>query len=1233
MNWEEIGKGEWLNNKFFEELSADQQIVELERALKLIAEQQRTNPAEGYRVASAALHLFDSCKLAKDSLRMSFLNALAVTAINLGKKDEAILQLRRILQQPFDPETEAAKAEAMVFLGSLIFSTNVEEATRLLRNGLASARRSGDSYLATNASITLGSLVKQTGDLQGARRIYEQAIADSKAADDHLVIGGFSILARLHGNLANLLTSGFQLHHQAIPHYQEAIRLFDEAGEPELAAQRWSQLISTGCLAGEFKLVLESLKETRTRINLAGEGFCRVFLGGMGWLLIPESGGMAWESFFNDLLNAPDLNIDQSTEASLIAACIILRAQAQDDTEVINLALRKAFQYLPESLLRQEATTMISEAAQKTGRTGIYWQLKWLLEKIEYAARVQCKDWYFQDEAALWLAEKVRLVRDQAISETEIIERAGAEPAIPGLAAVATGPPDWLNLNDPISKEIFSRLRVALCPSAEEVGQKLIETHSACTDQLGFPKADCLDLLYSHCKWADLSGSSTLMVSARTLLAQALSMQGGGLTPSSYTACLELLKEALSFADGLSREVIRVRIGLGTLLKEAGFGDEAARLDGAIAELEQALAIAKHEGFQDVIPKITIALGNALGEHPLAGEAVLEEAAQYLREGLAAVASAEAESRLIQEGVLYNSLGTLFVKLSEFGQSRERLVTAIAHLEKALARRETWGDQDRVLITLGNLVAARLKLKEAISKTAEENINAANEEIINLAERIRATARLANNFQSKYRSLLNAATTLKNGAYRESLDLGLDVLNMVKGKGLTRYLIETYLVVGEIHFHFGEYETACHLFEEAISILESFREAGGDSKYRAALSRNFQRLYDGLIKSLEMLKAPSDKLWWAVERNAGQTLIENMVTRGLITKPSKDNVIGELTEHLRTDCLLLQIYLVSNRINGFIISAGNQMLDIQPIGNSVSISEFSEQTGGKIEDGKIHFKICTPANQRDFTRQISWIGRNFLDPLLAKLDLAGITRIVIISQGFLNNIAWHAVPLSQQNARLGDIFEVVQIPSVSMLSEFINRPPNPIRKAVFVACDPEQNLVHYIEEVQQVFSTLEIPDKVLLTDKSRSITCDAFMEAIAEADLLHFSGHGIFYPGNPEQSGLLLSDGVVSVQKLEQSFSAYVPSLVVLSSCDSAIDDVHLSDAPTLSTVFLQAGARMVVGSAWPVPDIIAAETARRFYKWLTAMGPIKALSETRRSRSRIEGDDYWNSFKLLGWD
>jgi tetratricopeptide (TPR) repeat protein len=131
---------------------------------------------------------------------------------------------------------------------------------------------------------------------------------------------------------------------------------------------------------------------------------------------------------------------------------------------------------------------------------------------------------------------------------------------------------------------------------------------------------------------------------------------------------------------------------------------------------------------------------------------------------------------------------------------------------------------------------------------------------------------------------------------------------------------------------------------------------------------------------------------------------------------------------------------------------------------------------------------------------------------------------------------------------------------------------------------------------------------VLLAERANRQTV---LAELPRHSVLHFACHAATDWQDASASYLLLYDGALSVQDLLSAGSLDRAELVVLSACsttrvkaDSADEAIHLSSA------FLAAGARHVVGTLWAADDRIAAETAERLYTVLTGQGTCPPSTE-----------------------
>jgi CHAT domain-containing protein/tetratricopeptide (TPR) repeat protein len=104
---------------------------------------------------------------------------------------------------------------------------------------------------------------------------------------------------------------------------------------------------------------------------------------------------------------------------------------------------------------------------------------------------------------------------------------------------------------------------------------------------------------------------------------------------------------------------------------------------------------------------------------------------------------------------------------------------------------------------------------------------------------------------------------------------------------------------------------------------------------------------------------------------------------------------------------------------------------------------------------------------------------------------------------------------------------------------------------------------------------------------------------LQSATLLHFACHGRFEPSNPMTSAVYLADGGrLTLAELSRLRLPQQP-LVILSACETAITDTRFlpDEALGLAHGFLEAGARGVISTLWPVPDVSTMLLVEEFYR------------------------------------
>ncbi|MCX4668822.1 CHAT domain-containing tetratricopeptide repeat protein [Streptomyces sp. NBC_01381] len=1217
MDWEAIGRGGWPDNAAFAALSPEAQLAEIWAAVRWVEPRQRSDPMSGHRVAVAALHLLDSQGHSETRLRAVLALILGATALNLGDEDEALLHFGEILRRPEDPESYDERDQALIHYASLISARDHERAYEMLGTAVSTALQQGHLIRAANASITLGSLQRDRKQWETARRTYEKAIHDLGELEPRDPDTA-RILARLHGNLGNVLTDDLALHQEAADHYAKAVALFEAADEGSFADDRYFHLICARLSAGEHGAALRLLKDGLNRIGRHSEGFLRLLQEGH-CLSIPESELPAWLTLFEQILATAPEALTAAGEALLLSTQIVIRVRLGDATGAIARSRDPRLRSLPECDLWWKQTPLIAALAMEYDCHGMLWSYPWSADVLDNAQRVSLKTRYVQELATAWLFSQAQQPVEGPLSDERTLREIFGPPVKQGIGSAPEEPPTWLGPAPPEARERYARLRRA-CPSQDELKREFSQCYYPSLTPHGQPLAHSEAPLRAAVRAADLLGHPELMVTSRVSLASSIAGPAPqGSTTDRLLESLEILREARTVADGLPREEVRVSITTATILKESHGGDEAARIEAAIEEGRRAMDLAERHGFRTVLPLAAGTLGNALSDYADARLPRLLEARTVLEKGLTALRAEPPADAEFMEATLLNSLGLVFQKIGELENPRDNRLAAAGYYRKALALRERLGDPDRELTTLMTFLGCLFLMTKERGATS-------NPEAVRLAQRIQRLAPRAVDPVLRATSLSNAAIALKTTDPDAAKEAQLESVRGLRGMGPSRYLIQILTNAGQTHLELGDAAAARELLEEAVSVIDEFRPLGKSSRYRAELTRSFGSTYRLLGSALERLGAPDEDKWWVVERGTGRTLAEG---RG--EAPARDDVFHALRNALPADTILLQIYVTkTNELACFVLQHRNGRLNVRDGGRRLPLSSLAVRTGDAADDRHIRIPLPTPEHAEQFHYQMSWISSHFLGPLLNDIDLAGIKGIVIASRD-LRHLPWHSMP-TPTGERLGRTFEVIRVPSAAFLARVLGTPDPPVRKAAFVACDPSGTLKRHIQECRHAFSTLSVPDKIVLTDISRPLSKGAALSILKETDLFHFAGHSTMITDRPDQSGLLFSDGLLSVPELEVACAERAPSMVFLSSCESAAEDTVLEDALNLSTVFLQAGARVVIGASWQVPDSIAAFTARKFYENLATAGPIASLRRAQTQMMDTVASAHWAAFVLQGW-
>lgn len=308
----------------------------------------------------------------------------------------------------------------------------------------------------------------------------------------------------------------------------------------------------------------------------------------------------------------------------------------------------------------------------------------------------------------------------------------------------------------------------------------------------------------------------------------------------------------------------------------------------------------------------------------------------------------------------------------------------------------------------------------------------------------------------------------------------------------------------------------------------------------------------------------------------------------------------------------------------------------------------------------------------EFTRLSAELSRTLLRPL------RGLTarRLWIVSDGELEYVPLAALPLPDSAGPVVSRYEVIGLPSASVLAvvreQLIDRPPAARTVAVFA--DPvfrpdDPRVIGFKGQLPRdvsraaaeagvstlprlYFSRDEAETIVSLAPDGRSrkaLDFDASRSEATKADIgryrvVHFATHGLVNSTHPELSGIVLSlvdprgrpqDGFLRLHEIYNlKLSA---ELVVLSACQTALgQDVRSEGLVGLVRGFMYAGSPQVVASLWSVRDRATAEFMQRFYaalftQRLTPAAALRAAQLSLFKDARWNQPYYWAAFTLQG--
>ncbi|WP_344462298.1 CHAT domain-containing protein [Kitasatospora kazusensis] len=395
---------------------------------------------------------------------------------------------------------------------------------------------------------------------------------------------------------------------------------------------------------------------------------------------------------------------------------------------------------------------------------------------------------------------------------------------------------------------------------------------------------------------------------------------------------------------------------------------------------------------------------------------------------------------------------------------------------------------------------------------------------------------------------------------------------------------------------------------------------------------------------------------------------------GLLAAPT----LGELADGLADSGADALLYLVP----GDAVGPGIVIAVAPELGVATSVREQLSQAGSAPLERYLDAAAAHEAAVRETGAPDPALRRAWEDALAALCDWAfevlgpvidgleqGLAadgrplRIVLVPCGRLGIVPWHAarMPGEQPRAYLCRRAAVSYAASGSQFLRTLRRAPRPPAAAPVLLADPTESLVFAEIEVLALRDSFYPDARVcgavseLADDELAPCTPDAVLGYLADGvSVLHVAAHGSAGT-NPTASALSLPDPdgadgaeepeesaapgprpeLLTVTRLLEFPDAREPRadgpLVVLSACQTDLSTRDHDEALTLTTGFVTAGARDVVGSRWAVSDGASAVLMAVFHHYLNVdrLSPVDALRAAqlwmldpdRRNPGTLHGD------------
>ncbi len=242
-------------------------------------------------------------------------------------------------------------------------------------------------------------------------------------------------------------------------------------------------------------------------------------------------------------------------------------------------------------------------------------------------------------------------------------------------------------------------------------------------------------------------------------------------------------------------------------------------------------------------------------------------------------------------------------------------------------------------------------------------------------------------------------------------------------------------------------------------------------------------------------------------------------------------------------------------------------------------------------------------------------------------DIDGCEILYLIPHGLLHYLPFHALYINGK--RLIEHFPIAYASSLTAIKYAQRKGGEKLDSCLSMGFTPKENEKELFEGEASLVADL-FETKPCLSENASSQNL-----ANVDKDVIHLSCHAYFNPEETLNSGLLLSDGMLTVKDI---FNMNIKAnLLVLSACQTGINEQKPGDELIgFTRALLYSGTKSMLVSLWSVSADPTLELMESFYKKIKNKNVNKAEALQKAQIEMIQDKHYshpyyWAPFVLIG--